>query len=200
MTEEKLSPADAALRERITELSVHISCGGIRGPLQQPSAAYPNLPVKWQSCRHEESAQRWAGHDISREYDLCIVCCRATAGGSTRWSWLACENCRTLNHELGETGIGALPIGRHSIMNGHAIGGGAKIEEQAARMAQYVERQRRLRTWRDREYGRLASDFDADVDVPLRLWQVHWPPSLDASRDAFARLLRWLSSTQDTQD
>jgi len=200
MTDQELSPADAALRERITELSVHIPCGGIRGPLQQPSAAYPHLPVKWQSCRHEDSAQRWAGHDISREYDLCIICCKATAGGSTRWSWLACENCRTLNHELGETGIGVLPLGRHSLMNGHAISGGANIEEQAARMAQFVERQRRLHTWRDREYGRLASDFEADVDVPLRLWQAHWPPSLDASRDAFARLLRWLSSTQDTQD
>jgi hypothetical protein len=35
MTERKLSATDAALRERITELSVHIPCGGLRDPLQR---------------------------------------------------------------------------------------------------------------------------------------------------------------------
>jgi hypothetical protein len=34
MTEQQLSAADAALRERITKLSVHIPCGRLRGPVQ----------------------------------------------------------------------------------------------------------------------------------------------------------------------
>jgi len=35
MTDQPLTAADAALRERITELSVHIPCGGLRGPAQR---------------------------------------------------------------------------------------------------------------------------------------------------------------------
>lgn len=31
------SPTDAALRRRLTELCVHIPCGGIRGPIQRPA-------------------------------------------------------------------------------------------------------------------------------------------------------------------
>jgi hypothetical protein len=34
MTEWQLSATDTALRERINQLSVHIPCGGLRGPVQ----------------------------------------------------------------------------------------------------------------------------------------------------------------------
>jgi hypothetical protein len=40
-----------------------------------------------------------------------------------------------------------------------------------------------------REYSRLAGRFDPLADIPLRVWQAEWPPSLEASVDAFARLL-----------
>ena len=59
MTERKLSATDAALRERITELSVHIPCGGLRGPLQRRSPAHPELSVRWQSCPDEDSLEKW---------------------------------------------------------------------------------------------------------------------------------------------
>jgi hypothetical protein len=35
----------------------------------------------------------------------------------------------------------------------------------------------------------LAAAFDPLADVPLRVWQQQRVPSLDASRDAFSRLL-----------
>jgi hypothetical protein len=59
MTERKLSATDAALRERITELSVHIPCGGIRGPFKRYRLAYPPEPVTWQSCADEDSPEKW---------------------------------------------------------------------------------------------------------------------------------------------
>jgi hypothetical protein len=31
--------------------------------------------------------------------------------------------------------------------------------------------------------------FDPLADVPLQTWQEHWPPSREASLDAFSRLL-----------
>ncbi|EUA52290.1 hypothetical protein I553_2476 [Mycobacterium xenopi 4042] len=62
-------------------------------------------------------------------------------------------------------------------------------EDQIARLLAFAKRDDRLRGWRTREYPRLASRFDPLADVPLRLWQAEWPPSLEASVDAFTRLL-----------
>ena len=96
-----LAPRTERSATRITELSVHIPCGGLRGPLQRTSRAYPGLHIRWQSCPDEDSPQKWAGCDVSRHFDLCIICFRATAGGISRWSWRACEDCRDINEHIG---------------------------------------------------------------------------------------------------
>lgn len=186
MTDRNLSATDAALRERIAELSVHIPCGGVRGP----------VPGRWQSCRCEDSPEKWSGYDVSSEKDLCIVCFRATAGGTSRWSWLACAHCRRVNAAIASLqeryGDRPFALGRHSLMNGIGVGGGASPEvqeEQLARLEAFVKGDDRLRDWRGREYWRLASRFDPLADIPLRVWQAEWPPGLEASVDAFARLL-----------
>jgi hypothetical protein len=183
MTAQELSAADAALRERIRELSVHIPCGGLRGPLNG----------RWQSCRDEDSPETWEGCDVCREKDLCIICFRATAGGTSRWSWLACTNCLRVNKSIAqEYGERPFALGRHSLMNRIGVRGGAPREvqeKQIARLVEFAKGDDRLRDWRRREYSRLASRFDPLADVPLRLWQTEWPPSLEASVDAFARLL-----------
>lgn len=186
MTGQKLSATDAALRERIRELSVHIPCGDLRGPIHG----------RWQSCGDEDSPERWQGCDVSREKDLCIICFRATAGGTSRWSWLACTNCRRANAAIAELepkyGVRPFALGRHSLMNGIGVGGGAPPEvekEQIARLLAFAKGDDRLREWRSREYPRLASRFDPLADIPLRVWQAEWPPSLEASVNAFGRLL-----------
>ena len=186
MTERKLSATDAALRKRITELSVHIPCGGLRGPVHG----------RWQSCRDEDSPERWEGCDVSSEKELCIICFRATAGGTSRWSWLACADCRRVNASIAslQSKYGDRPfaLGRHSLMNGIGVRGGAPPEvqeEQIARLAAFAKGDDRLREWRRREYSRLASRFDPLADIPLRVWQAEWPPGLEASVNAFAGLL-----------
>jgi hypothetical protein len=193
MTERKLSATDAALRQRITELSVHIPCGGLRGPLQRKSSADPHLPVRWQSCRDEDSPEKWQGCDVSREYDLCIICFRATAGGRSRWAWLACKDCRAVNTALEEAAWGFRPfaLGRHSLMNGIGVRGGSPPEvqdEQIARLWTFLKGDDRLREWKRQEYWRLASRFDPLADIPVRVWQQEWPPGPSASADAFSRL------------
>lgn len=193
MTITNPSATDAALRERLTELCVHVPCGGIRGPTQQRSKAYPTLPVRWQSCRDEDYPERWAGHDVSRHFDLCIVCFRATAGGTSRWAWHACENCRAVNESIGARwGFHPFALGRHSIMNGIGVRGGLSPEEQAAalqRLDEFIKGDSDLRSWRANEYRRLAAIYDCLADVPLRVWQQDWPASREASIDAFTRLL-----------
>ncbi len=187
MTGSELSAGDAALRQRITEPSVHIPCRRIRGPVRVGYA------TRWQSCWCEDSPEKWASHDVSRQIDLCIVCLRATAGGTTKWSWLACDNCRSVNNGLEKTwGFRPLALGRHSLMNGIGIRGGASSEEQdrqLARLTEFVKSNGGLRNWESTEYARLASIFDPLADVSLREWQVIWPPSWPASFDAVSRFL-----------
>lgn len=184
MSDQPLTAADAALRERITELSVHIPCGGLRGPVQRTS---------WQCCRHEDSPQKWEGVDVSRHYDLCIVCFRATAGGISRWSWLACADCRSVNDAIAQVwGFRPFALGRHSLMNAIGLRGGAspKVQQrQAERLSEFAGGDWRLKGWRDHEYRLMAARFEPDADVPLREWQQAWPPGPAASREAFAQLI-----------
>ena len=135
----------------------------------------------------------WADADVSREHDLCIICLRETAGGRSRWSWLACGNCRAVNSAV-ETAWGFRPfaLGRHSLMNGIGVQGGAPHElqrQQIERLVGFSNGDGRLHGWHEHEYRRLASRFDSQADVPLRVWQQDWPPGHLASQDAFARLI-----------
>ena len=193
MQERKLSDTDAAVRERITELSVHIPCGGLRGPLQRRSRYHPDLPVRWQSCRDEDYPEKWEACDVSRAFDLCIICFRATAGGMSRWAWLACDDCRAVNSTYeSRWGFRPFALGRHSMMNGIGVRGGMppEVQEaQIARLAAFGRGDDRLREWHRLEYRRLASKFDPLADIPLSVWQQEWAPSRKASSDAFARLL-----------
>lgn len=180
----ELSASDTAIRGRITELGVHIPCGGLRGPQRT---------WQWQSCRCEDSPQKWEGCDVSRARDLCIICFRDTSGGPSRWSWLACGHCRQVNTEIQQrSGARPFALGRHSLMNGIGIRGGVApeiLDEQIAAMLAFARGDSRLRTWRDTEYQRLAAAFDPLADIPLPAWQEQWVPSLLASWDAFSRLL-----------
>jgi len=174
-------PSDLTLRERLTELSVHIRCGRVRGPISG----------RWQSCPCEDAPEKWPGCDVSHERDLCIVCVRGTAGGTSRWAWLGCETCSAVNSVIGaKTGKG-IPLGRHSIMNGYAVRGGAPPElqrEQAARLAQFVKDRQDLRKWEADEFRRVAARFSSDADIPLTVWQRELPPSREVSIDAMIRL------------
>ncbi|GAB3035002.1 hypothetical protein H7J11_23835 [Mycobacterium bourgelatii] len=183
MTERQLSATDAAVRERITELSVHIPCGKLRG----------RVKGRWQSCPDEDSPERWEGCDVSRACDLCIVCFRGTAGGVSRWAWLGCEDCRAINAALEQMwGFRPLALGRHSLMNGIGVRGGAPpevVEQHTAQLAAFARSRGGLRDWYHREYPRLAAEFDPLADIPLRVWQQKWPPGRRASADAISRFL-----------
>ncbi|MEZ0339875.1 hypothetical protein ACAG25_07820 [Mycobacterium sp. pV006] len=192
MIETPYSATDAALRQRITELSVHIPCGGIRGPVRRATSVTPML---WQSCGCEDFPVRWDREwaDVSRDHDLCIICFRATAGGPSRWSWLACEDCRAVHTAAARRwGFAPFKLGRHSIMNGVSVRLNASPDVQAQqldRLKEFARGDEHLREWPQLEYRRLAASFDPLADVPLRVWQEVHPPGRDASLDAFARLI-----------
>jgi hypothetical protein len=60
------------------------------------------------------------GLDSPSGFHLCYICAVRVAGGTSRWTHEACSICLDANKSLREAGI-ALPLGRHSIMNGFAI-------------------------------------------------------------------------------
>jgi hypothetical protein len=185
MPDDIVTPTNAAVRERLVELSVHVPCGGIRGPVTRGGL--------WQSCRCEDHPVRWDRADVSRAYDLCIVCFRATAGGSSRWAWLACQDCRAVNREIADDwGFEPFRLAPHSLMHGVGVRGDAPPhvrDEEAARLREFTRGDGRLRDWRRTEYTRLAARFDPLADVPLAIWQREHPASREASRGAFARLI-----------
>ena len=160
MTSE-LSASDRAIRDRITELSVHIPCGGLRGPQRT---------WQWQSCSCEDTPQIWEGYDVSSARDLCIICFRDTAGGPSRYAWLACEHCREVNTTIQRrSGVRPFALGRHSLMNGIGINGGMPqdvVDEQIAKLVEFARGNPRLQAWREQ-----------------------WVPSPAASWDAFTRLI-----------
>ena len=86
-----------------------------QSPADVRSPAVAILPVRGPSIEV-------VGRRCVREYDLCIICFRATAGGASKFSWLACADCRAVNQRLGRLpGVRGFALGRHSFMNGIAV-------------------------------------------------------------------------------
>lgn len=190
-----VSGADAALRATLTELVVHLPCGGVRGPIGRIYARCDcavNDGV-WQSCSCEDEPVRWLRCDVSREVDLCRLCARGIAGGPSRWAWLGCPDCRAVNEEAGRLlGRRPVPLGRHSIMNGAAVrplAGEAELRAQQEGLLDVFQGWDDLYAWFEAEYRRLAATQGwADVEqVLLRTWQQRLPPSRATSRDALQR-------------
>jgi len=167
-------------------LWVHVPCGRLRGETARGD----------QQCPCGPDSGRWPDWDVSEVAQLCVVCARATAGGSTRWSWLACHDCRRVNDTLASTlGRTVLPLGRHSIMNGvvHRVTG-ADMSSTAA-FASAVERLSvgwdELMAWQLREVHRLARSVGLAETVPLADWLGRFPSGPQLSLEALTRL--WAS-------
>ena len=87
-----------------------------------------------QRCRCEVY-QPYPGVDCPSGYHLCYMCAAAVSGGTGRYSWNACEVCLKFNRKLAKDFGIALPLGRHSIMNGFAVPLQAsdEVQEQATK-------------------------------------------------------------------
>jgi len=82
-----------------------------------------------QRCRCEEY-KSYPGVDCPSGYHLCDICASSLAGGTSRYSWNACEVCCYFNRELATDYGVNLPLGRHSIMNGVVIPFNISKEQQ----------------------------------------------------------------------
>ncbi|WP_433357889.1 hypothetical protein ACQPYV_12600 [Micromonospora saelicesensis] len=168
----------------LAAFAVCLTCGHLRDgtPREQRCRCQPRTP-EWE--------QQWQGQDIPSDLALCLLCVRDTVTTRTRWSWLACESCRHVSQVVGERygHRAALPLGRHSIMNGDVVQPQtATTIVVAASLVASVRRGSELREWQQVEFDRLAAPLrPVGPSVPLVEWQRRWTPSLGASVDAFDR-------------
>lgn len=176
----------------LAPLAVCLTCGDLRGgaPREQRCRCQPRTPG-WQRQWRWQGQGQGQGQDIASDLDLCVLCVRDTVTTRTRWSWLGCETCRHVSQVVGERygHRSALPLGRHSIMNGDVIQPPvAAATEVAGSLLAATRRWNALREWQQAEFDRLAEPLHAaGPSVQLAEWQRRWPPSLGASVDAFDR-------------
>ena len=82
-----------------------------RGPIRGP-----------QRCRCEEQVKRqYVLLDCPSGFHLCYICATTMVGGTSRWSWEACNFCMGVNSSTQKEFGFSLALGRHSIMNGISI-------------------------------------------------------------------------------
>lgn len=176
---------DRAAQALLQGLSVHLPCLRLRGRTE----------YGWQPCDCQGPVT-WKGCDVSRAADLCSVCARGTAGGVSRWAWLGCEWCWSVERGLRAwLGMAVLALGRHSIMNSVGLrvsGSTADDAEEFGRALRTVETSwQRLHLWGRREARLLALTLDPrPEELTVLEWQALFPPSPAASVDAYERLLR----------
>ena len=151
----------------------------------------------------EWRGREWAGHDIAAVIDLCHLCVRSPVISGSRWSWYACEECRSVDNTVANAIVGGsdprhriLPLGRHSLMNGtvlrtdraqHDIAT-KRFLESLLEMRQFWSR---LWEWKKEEAQRLAevSGLKRLASVPLETWLEANDTTRGASVDAWCRFV-----------
>ena len=133
------SPTETPTWQRpdlLGDLEVCLECFNLRGSFEGKEHRCDCVP-RDDGWRERE----WGTRDIAALVDLCHLCARNTMKSGTRWSWYACDICLKVNRIVGEVfgsrRAGALPLGRHSIMNGVTLGGG-HTDDTAAEMTSGV--------------------------------------------------------------
>ena len=102
-----------------------------------------------QVCRCEEY-KAYPGVDCPSGYHLCYLCAATVVGGTGRYSWTACESCLKFNRKIGSQYGIALPLGRHSIMNGIAVpmsATGEEKEQSIDALLQFIKTAGNLSDW-----------------------------------------------------
>ena len=142
-----------------------------------------------QRCRCEKY-QDYAGVDCPSGFHLCSMCATSVAGGTSRYSWNACEVCLKFNRKFEKEFGGSLPLGRHSMMNGVGIplSASAEVQELATKkLLQFVHITGSISDWETLQSRLLfesVPEWERELYVKQSVWEKKF--KLSASR-AMAR-------------
>ena len=96
-----------------------------------------SMGLGMQRCRCEEY-KAYAGVDCPSGFHLCYMCAATVVGGTSRYSWNACDSCLKFNRQMeGKYGF-SLPLGRHSLMNSISVPLSASQEVQEKAVAELL--------------------------------------------------------------
>jgi len=182
--------------ELLGDLEVCLECFSLRGTFEGKEHRCDCVP-RDDGWRERE----WGTRDIAALVDLCHLCARNTMKSGSRWSWYACENCLEVNRAVGAVfgsrKAGALPLGRHSMMNGVTLNAGSHDDAAAAGFVVLLmgltEVWKRIFEWAPLEAGRLvaAAGWNNRESGPLVDWLERNPSSTGASVDAYSRFVEY---------
>jgi hypothetical protein len=139
-----------------------------------------------QRCKCEPAADFYSW-DPGCNFLLCIGCARVVNGGESRFSWLACSNCRITNEFIEKKSNGSLPFFRHSIGNGYGIklaSNGADLATIANQVSDLFKLQRNLANWSDllaRQLFETVAEWQKRQFIHTAEWEHKLPSSLLAS-------------------
>jgi hypothetical protein len=162
-----------------------------------------SMGLGMQRCRCEEY-KAYAGVDCPSGFILCYMCAATVAGGTSRYSWNACESCLKFNRYMaGKYGF-SLPLGRHSIMNSISVPlrASSEVQEKAvAEMLKFVEVSGAISDWgllQARTLYESAPTLSVLGIVPTAKWQAKFHLSKVAatsrSVQAFKITCEWMNS------
>lgn len=145
-------------------------------------------------CDHFPDPSRSTDPERDQPHHLCELCARSWAPMRSRWSWLACQTCRSVNAAIRDAYGTFLPLGRHSIMNGGAV----DLSEpdphirarQQAHLDDVVEGMRGLLAWgqlqaREIHESLMPAEYLTASRIPTDVWQAHAQASWQASGNAW---------------
>jgi hypothetical protein len=162
--------------ERAARMHVCRTCFELRGPFTDTF----NRCKRVQPCECDPEQPRWNGYDYNCAAELCFGCAADVVSSGSRWSVFFCDDCKAsvcaYNDAVGRS---AIPIGRHSLMNGvslHAADArkARRVNELAkglSRLAGGVERLYAHRRARVRRI--LESLAEPPGAVPVRTYMRH---------------------------
>jgi hypothetical protein len=158
-----------------------------------------SLGLGMQRCMCE-GHKSYAGVDCPSGFILCYICAATVTGGTSRYSWNACESCLKFNLYVGRTYGLTLPLGRHSIMNSISVPLRASEEVQAAgieAMVKFVKASGALSDWgklQARQLFESAHAWGKEGQIPQATWEAKFHLSgvkaTSRSEQAFKDYLR----------
>ena len=166
------------------QLSICTTCFGLT-----------SLGTSYQHCACEpEPKVNRPKDDCPNGYHLCHLCAQDVAGGTSRFAWVVCDECQIQCNSVPRAGR-RIPIGRHSLMNGHLWPldvSEEQSEAQANEVVAFAQSQMTLA-----EFGKLQAKqlFDSATQlhdlkvVPVTEWKRLFPTSVETSRWAISKFL-----------
>jgi hypothetical protein len=191
------------------------SCFEIYGPwrYKEEIGERSNL-VLWQFCDgncpartkkpgltlEDKPEKKWPRFDFNTIVELCYCCGQEVLSSGSRWSVWFCEECkeRVINFN-GRYQQTIIPIGRHSLMAGYALGGRdvldpEKIELFVSSMKGVFSRIETLNHWRKIVVAEKLEALGYSGDVPLNDYLKDVKTKIDKS-NAFDRLVDFFLRT-----